>query len=164
MVFQGKRSGSRVLICHSFISSVLCLWSMEASCDLEEHGAVGVWKWKLLSRVWLFATPWTIQSMEFSRPEYWDGWPSPSPGDLPNSGIEPRSPALQVDFLPAEPQGKNTRVGSLPLLQRIFPTQQSNWGIPHHRQIHYQLRYQGSPREHKWGRKILTQVFPSTFT
>ena len=41
--------------------------------------------------------------MEFSRPEYWSGWPFPSPGDLPNPGIEPRSPALQVDSLPAEP-------------------------------------------------------------
>ena len=63
-------------------------------------------KWKLLSHVWLFATPWTIQSMEFSRPEYWSGNPFPSPGDLPNPGIEPRSPTLQVDSLPAEPQGK----------------------------------------------------------
>ena len=49
-------------------------------------------KWKSLSHVWLFATPWTIQSMEFSRPEYWSGQPIPSPGDLPNPGIEPRSP------------------------------------------------------------------------
>ena len=59
-----------------------------------------------LSRVRLFATPCTIQSMEFSRPEYWSGWPFPSPGDLPNQGIKPRSPALQADSLPAEPQGK----------------------------------------------------------
>ena len=40
--------------------------------------------------------------MEFSRPEYWSGKPFPSPGDLPNTGMEPRSPALQVDSLPAE--------------------------------------------------------------
>ena len=67
-------------------------------------------------------------SMEFSRPEYWTGWPFPSPEDLPNPGIEPRSPALQVDSLPVEPQGKpkNTGVGSLSLLQGIFPTQESN--------------------------------------
>ena len=45
------------------------------------------WKWKLLSHVLLFPTPWTIQSMEFSRPEYWSGWPFPSPGDLPNPGL-----------------------------------------------------------------------------
>ena len=44
--------------------------------------------------------------MEFSRPEYWSGLPFPSPGDLPNPGIKPKSPALQVDSLPAEPQGK----------------------------------------------------------
>ena len=42
---------------------------------------------------------------EFSRPEYWSRLPCPSPGDLPNPGIEPRSPALQADSLPAEPQG-----------------------------------------------------------
>ena len=44
--------------------------------------------------------------MEFSRPEYWSGKPFPSPGDLPNLGIEPMSSALQVDSLPAESQGK----------------------------------------------------------
>ena len=43
-----------------------------------------------------------VKSMEFSRPEYWSGWPFPSPGDLPNPGIEPRSPALQVDSLLTE--------------------------------------------------------------
>ena len=63
---------------------------------------------------------------KFSRPEYWRGQPFPSPGDLPNPGIKPRSPTLQADSLPAEPQGKpkNTRVGSLSLLQQIFPTQE----------------------------------------
>ena len=60
-------------------------------------------KWKSLSCVWLFVTLWTIQSMEFSRPEYWSGYLFPSPGDLPNPGIEPRSLTLQVDSLPAEP-------------------------------------------------------------
>ena len=44
--------------------------------------------------------------MEFSRPQYWSGWPFPSPGDLPTPGIKPRSPALQADSLPAEPPGK----------------------------------------------------------
>ena len=72
--------------------------------------------------------PWSIQSMEFSRPEYWSGQPLPSSGDLPNPGIEPGSPALQGDSLPAEPPGKpkNTGMGSLSLLQQIFPTQESN--------------------------------------
>jgi len=64
------------------------------------------WKWKPLSCVWLFPTPWTIQSMEFSRPDYWSRQPFPSPGDLQNPGVEPRSPTLQADSLPAEPQRK----------------------------------------------------------
>ena len=64
------------------------------------------WKWKLLSSVRLFATPWTTQSTNFSRPGYWHEKLFPSPGDLPNPGIEPRCLALQVDSLPAEPQGK----------------------------------------------------------
>ena len=50
-------------------------------------------------------TPWTIQSMEFSRPEYWSGLPFPSPRNHPNPGIKPVSPALQVDSLPSEPLG-----------------------------------------------------------
>ena len=55
--------------------------------------------------------------------------PRSPPGALPNSGIEPRSPTLQMDSLPPEPQGKpkNTGVGSLSLLQQIFPTQELNW-------------------------------------
>ena len=71
----------------------------------------------------------------------------PSPEDLPNPGIEPRSPALQADSLPAEPQGtpKNTGVGSLSLLQQIFPTQELNWGLLHCRWILYHLSHQGSP-------------------
>ena len=91
-------------------------------------------------------TPWTIQTVEFSRPEYWGGQPFPSPGDLLNPGIEPQLPALQADSLPAETQGKpkNTGVGSLSLLQQIFPTQELNWGLLQCRRILYQLSYQGS--------------------
>ena len=71
-------------------------------------------KWKkvkLLSHVQLFATPWTVAhqappSMGFSRQEYWSGLPFPSPGNFPNPGIEPRSPALQADTLLSEPSGK----------------------------------------------------------
>ena len=70
---------------------------------------------KSLSRVRLFATPWTVahqapQSMEFSRQEYWSRLPFPSVGALPNPGIEPRSPALQADTLPSEPPGKHQEV------------------------------------------------------
>ena len=68
-------------------------------------------KVKSLSRVRFFATPWTVAhqaplSMGFSRQEYWSGLPFPSPGDLPNPGIEPWSPALQADGLSSEPPGK----------------------------------------------------------
>ena len=85
-------------------------------------------------------------SLGFSRQEYWSGLPCPSPGDLPDPGIEPRSPVLPADSLPAEPQGKpkNTGVGSLSFLQRIFLTQESNWSLLHCRWILYQLSYQGS--------------------
>ena len=56
-------------------------------------------------------TPWTgahqaALSMEFSRQEYWGGLPFPSPGDIPDPGTEPASPALQADSLPSEPPGK----------------------------------------------------------
>ena len=68
-------------------------------------------KVKSLSHVWLFVTPWTVAyqapwSIEFSRQEYWSGLPFPSPGDLPNPGVEPRSSALQADTLPSEPPEK----------------------------------------------------------
>ena len=194
-----------------------------------------------LSCVRFFMTPWTVSHqaplfMEFSKQEYCSGLPFPSPGDLPNQGIEPTSPVsptlagsfftswatraalylffvnsnqipclVRMDiveneshsvvsdslwphgltmqsmefsrpellegvafpfsrgssqpkawtqvshiagrFLPAEPQGKpkNTGVGSLCLLQGIFLTQVSNWGLLHCRQILYQLSYQGCP-------------------
>ena len=69
------------------------------------------------------------------------------PGDLRNPGVEPRSPTLQVDSLPDKPPGKpkNTGVGSLCLLQRIFLTQESNQGLLHCRQTLYQLSHQGEP-------------------
>ena len=59
----------------------------------------------------LFETPWTVAhqsppSMGFSRQEYWSGLPFPSPGDLPDPRIEPRSPELQADALTSEPPGK----------------------------------------------------------
>ena len=85
--------------------------------------------------------------MEFSRPEYWSVLEDfPSPGDLPNPGIKPRSPALQTDSSSAEPQGKpkNTGVGSLSLLHQIFPTQESNRRLRPCRWILYQLSYEGN--------------------
>ena len=66
------------------------------------------------------ATPWTVAyqaplSMGFSRQEYWSGLPFPSPGDLPDPGIEPRSPAWQAGSLPSELQGKTPRLGCVPI-------------------------------------------------
>ena len=68
-------------------------------------------KVKSLSHVRLFATLWTVAyqaspSMGFSRQEYWSGLPFPSPGDLPDPGIEPGSPTLEADALTSEPPGK----------------------------------------------------------
>ena len=108
-------------------------------CDQKSHTQLF---FSSLSRTQLFVILWTTQCMEFSRPEYWSGWLFPSPGDLPNPGIEPGSLTLQADSLPAELPGKpkNTGVGSLSLLQWIFPTQESNWSLLHCRQILYQLQ------------------------
>ena len=71
-------------------------------------------KVKSLSHVRLFAIPWSVVyqaslSMGFSRQEYWNGLPFPSLGNLPDPGIDPRSPALQADALPSEPPGNTTR-------------------------------------------------------
>ena len=133
----------------------------------------------VLSHVWLFATPWTVAyqvplSMGFSRQKYRSRLPFSSPGDLPNPGIEPASPALQLNsFLlshvriparelvlkwkwkllnpvwlfmtPRNSPGWNTGVGSHPLLQGIFPTLGSNPGLLDCRQILYCLNPQGIP-------------------
>ena len=56
--------------------------------------------------------PHGLKTMEFSRPEYWSGHPFPSPGDLPDPGIEPVSPALQAGSLPSEPLGPSTNGGN----------------------------------------------------
>ena len=80
---------------------------LEDSWAVSYHRKV---KMKVLSRVQLFATPWTVTcqappSMGFLRQDYWSGLPFSSPGDLPDVGIEPRSPALQADSLPSEARG-----------------------------------------------------------
>ena len=68
----------------------------------------------------------------FSKEEYWSGLPYPPPGDLPNSGIQPRSPTLKADSLLSEPPGKpkNTRVSSLSLLQENLPNPGFKQGFP----------------------------------
>ena len=78
--------------------SSLCYTAM-SHCECVSHCCVR-----------LFVTPWIVVcqsplSMEFSRQEYWSGLPFPSPGDLPDSGIKPRTPELQTDSLPSEPNG-----------------------------------------------------------
>ena len=96
---------------------------------------------KSLSHIRLFATPWTVAyqaplSLGFSRQKYWSGSPFPSPGDLPNPGIEPRFPALEADALTSEPPGKQeTWVQSLgweDLLEKEMVTHISilAWKIP----------------------------------
>ena len=92
---------SSLLMIHNGITlfSLICTYLSQLS------------QFKSLSRVQLFATPWTIAyqappSMGFSRQECWSGLPFPSPGDLPDPGIKPRSPALQADAFPSAPPGK----------------------------------------------------------
>ena len=118
-------------------------------------------------------------SMEFPRQEYWNGLPFPSPGDLPNPGIKTMSPVSKADSSPLShlgsqawygvkslsvsnslwphglyrlwnSLGQKTGMGSLSLLQGIFPNQGLNPGLPHCRQILYQLSHQGSPRILEW--------------
>ena len=82
-------------------------------------------KVKSVSHVQLFVTPWIVayqaaQSMEFSRQEYWSGLLFPSPGDLPNSGIEPGSPTLQADTLLSESPGKPNLIKAIPKLKSVY--------------------------------------------
>ena len=94
-------------------------------------------KVKSLSCVLLFATPWTVahqapQSMGFSRQEYWSGLPLPSPGDLPDLGTEPGSPALRTDALPSDTGSKmvggvNSPLESNPILTRDAQRAQTNF-------------------------------------
>ena len=105
-------------------------------------------------------TPWSIVHqaplcMGIFQARVLEWGACPPSRDLPNLGIESRSPTLQADSFPCEPPGKpkNTGVGSLSLLQGIFPTQGSNQGLPHYRQILYQLSHQGSP----WASLVIFQ-------
>ena len=98
----------------------------------------------MLSRVRLFATPWTIAHQAplsmILRQEYWNGLPCPPSGDLPDPGIEPKSPTLQVDSLPLSHRESPRILGvdSLTLLQETL-TQELNLSLLHCRQILYQL-------------------------
>ena len=92
-------------------------------------------KVKSLSHVRLFATPWTVAlqappSMGFSRQEYWSGLPFPSPGDLPDPGIEPRSPTLQADALTSEPPGKPKYVKYMDKIRTFQSFKRSKNSLP----------------------------------
>ena len=108
-------------------------------------------KWKSLSCLFVTAVHGILQATVLE----WVAFPFSRGSSQPRDWT--RSPALQADSLPAEPQGKpkNTGVGSLSLLQGIFPTQESNWGLLHCRQILYQLSYQGSPD--KWPKERIKE-------
>ena len=82
-------------------------------------------KRKFHSCVQFFVIPWTVAclaslSIEFFRQKYWSGLPFPSPGDLSNPGIEPKSPSLQADSLPTEPLGNPSVYVSVPFIP-VYP-------------------------------------------
>ena len=109
------------------------------------------WKWKATQSCLTLCDPMTVAcqaplSMEILQATILERVAIPFSEDLPNPGIEPRSPELGVDSLLTEPWGKpkNTVVGSLSLFQGIFLTQELNQSLLHWRQILFQLSYQGS--------------------
>ena len=115
---------------YSLSSFVKRLLSSSLLSAIRMASSIVDMKVKLLSCVWLFATPWTVAyqaslSMGFSRQEYCSGLLFPSPGDLPNPGIEPWSPALQADSLPAEPPGKRVYIYNIIRKQVEF-----KWRLP----------------------------------
>ena len=90
----------------------------------------------MLSRVWLFVTPWTVAhqaplSMGFPRQEYWNGLRFPPPGDLCDPGIEPKSPSLPGGFFIIEPSRKPAHIAGktsfLGVPLRVFPKEHSIW-------------------------------------
>ena len=88
---------------------------------------------KSLSHVRLFVTPWTVAhqappSMEFSRQEHWSGLPFPSPGNLPNPGIEPGSAALWADTLLSE-LPENPKIVHFKLLKKYLRKDKLSWGF-----------------------------------
>ena len=103
-------------------------------------------KVKSLSRVQLFATPWTVAyqappSMEFSRQECWSGLPFPSPGDLPDPGIEPRSPACGQTLYRLSHQG--SLCGCVLSRIQLFATP---WAVAHQAPLSM-----GFPKQEYWG-------------
>ena len=88
---------------HSLMAELLCV--SELNSDLNPYPTL-----TLILVLTALVTRQAPLSMGFSRQKYWSGFPFPSPQDLPNPGIEPRSPTLRADTLPAEPQGKSSQL------------------------------------------------------
>ena len=105
---------------------------------------------KSLSCVWLFATPWTVACqapppMGFSRQEYWSGLPFPSPGDLPNQGIEPGLLHCRQMLLPSEPPGKSyrTKPPTNARCQQFFILEKTIWSqIKGTREAHQEITWE----------------------
>ena len=105
-------------------------------CKLVPLNSVN--EWKSLNRVWLFATPQTVAcqaplSMEFSRREYWSGFPCPSPGDLPYPGIEPRI------------QGGTLSQHAVWTLALIWPHGSEGTGVPWKEGVQVEAWYTAAP-------------------
>ena len=118
IIKYGRKKYEKEYICNVYIYVCVCV-SLCCVPESYTHNVMSTMKVKVtvkvkvksLSHVRLFATTWTVAhqappSMGFSRQEHWSGLPFPSPGDLPNPGIEPRSPELQADALTSESPGK----------------------------------------------------------
>ena len=118
---SGDSGGQRSLTCYSPWVTKSWIWLSDWTIKTKMQ-KIKV-KVNSLSCVQLFATLWTVAhqaplSMGFSRQEYWSGLPFPSPGDLPDPGIEPGSPALQSDALPSEPPGTNVNKFTINILSK----------------------------------------------
>ena len=134
------------------LMQILCL-------NWGKHEWVTEWV-KSLSRVRLFATPRTIApqappSMGFSRQEYWSGLSFPSPGDLPDPGIEPRSPALQADALPSELKGLEAVKWTWPIKAILMVLHWNDINGREHKwqlfKIHFYVKYSLHTIQHfKW--------------
>ena len=146
---MGQKTLNFLYSTFAYLSPLHCpLVKLNIKIQVIKHWIEWINELKLLSHILTFCNPMDCTYSPWNSPSQNTGVGSlfPSPGGLPNPGIEPRSPTLQVDSFPAEPPGKlrNTGVGSLSLLQQIFSIQELNRGLLHCSRILYQPSYQGS--------------------